>query len=106
MTWAETTQLVLAVATLPVAALFIWRFSRDLWWRTWFGRSLMMIAVAVLVYTLSAVLFRLFGDYHGRSLMIVASSGLTFLAMLTRTVVLINAQNSERRSRALTEHRH
>ena len=107
MTVAEAIQLGLASTTLPAALLFIWRFSRDLWYRTWFGRSLMAIAIAVLLYTLSTILFRAFGPgYWGRDVLIIVTAGLTSFALWTRTVVLIKAQNAEKRSRALTEHRH
>lgn len=107
MSTSEQIAFVFLVATLPVALLFIWRFSRDLWFKTPFGISLMMIAVAIVLATCSSILFRLYGPtYWGRPVMIVATAVLTFLAMLTRTVVLIRAQNAEKRSRALTEHRH
>lgn len=107
MSWPERISFALSCMTLPVALLFIWRFARDLWWKTWFGRSLMMIAVAIVFATVSGILFRLYGfGYPGRGFMLIATSVLTFGAMVARTVVLIHAQNAEKRSRALTEHRH
>lgn len=107
MTTSEKVAFAFAVATLPVALVFIWRFARDLWYKTAFGVSLMMIAVAIVFATVSSILFRLYGyGYWGRPVLLVATASLTFTAMLTRTVVLIRAQNAEKRSRALTEHRH
>lgn len=107
MTNSEKISFVLALATLPIALLFIWRFARDLWYKTAFGVSLMLIAIAIVLSTVSSILFRLYGvDYWGRPVMIVTTWALTFVAMLTRTVVLIRAQNADKKSRALTEHRH
>lgn len=86
---AERIQLAFAIATLPWALGFIWQYAKDPWFKTWFGRSLMMIAVAVLLTSASAILFRLFGpDYWGRPVLLVASSALTFVAMCVRTLVL------------------
>jgi hypothetical protein len=86
---AEKIQLAFAIATLPWALGFIWEYAKDPWYKTWFGRSLMMIAVAVLLASASAIMFRLFGpDYWGRPALLVGSSALTFAAMSTRTLVL------------------
>lgn len=94
---AERIQLAFAIATLPWALGFIWEYSKDPWYKTWFGRSLMMIAVAVLLASTSAILFRLFGpDYWGRPALLIGSSGLTFLAMLTRTLVLRWLQSQDK----------
>jgi FlaA1/EpsC-like NDP-sugar epimerase len=95
----ETVQLTLFVATLPWAVAFIVLYARDRWWRSPFGWSLMMIAVAVTLYSASAVLFRLFGqEYPLRDAMILGSSALTFLAIVVRTLVLRGVQRGERHS--------
>lgn len=99
MTVPETISFVFAAATLPVALLFIWRYSRDLWWRTPFGWSVMLIAVAVVLYSLSSILFRLFGpEYFGRPLLLPLSAAATFVAMLLRTLVLWQVQKYDRRA--------
>ena len=96
LTWFEAIQLSFATATLPWALAFIWLFGRDPWWRSWFGRSLMMIAVAVAATSLSGVLFRLFGpDYWGRPVILVAAAVLAFAAMVTRTFVLRDLQAAD-----------
>lgn len=93
---AERIELAFAVATFPWALGFIWKYARDPWWRTWFGRSLMMIAVAVALTSLSATLYRLFGtDYWGRPVLLVAASVLTYCAMCVRTLVLRWLQASD-----------
>lgn len=94
---AERVQANVAILTLPVSVWFIVLYSRDPWWKTWFGRSLMLIAVAVTIYTLSTILFRNFGDYPGRDVMLVASADITFAAMLMRTLVLRSAQRDDHR---------
>lgn len=93
----ETLQLWVAAATIPVAITFIAAFIPERPWRHWFGTSLLLIAVAVLAYCSSVVLFRLFGDdYPGRALMVTASAGLTLTAMFMRVWVLLAAQRGSR----------
>lgn len=92
---AERVQGNVAAMTLPVTVWFVSLYARDPWWRSWFGRSLMLIAVAVFLYTLSVVLFRNYGDYPGRDIMLVASADATFLAMLVRTLVLRSEQKAD-----------
>lgn len=102
MTWYETLQGWIAFATLPVAAGFIWLFGRpsERWWVTWFGRSLMLLAVGVFAYALSVVLYRSFGDYPGRPALLLTAQTLVLLAMGIRTWVLWRAQRGDR-----TDHR-
>lgn len=93
----ETMQLWVAAATLPVAIGFIIAFVPERPWRHWFGTSLLLIAVAVLAWCLTIVLFRVSGPvYWGREFMVVASSGLTFTAMVMRLCVLLSAQRHDR----------
>lgn len=104
MTLYEKIQLGFAVATLPVALYFIWLFAKDRWAATWFGRSLMAIAVALALQTLSAILFRIYGpDYWSRPFLLPISAGLAFFAILSRTLVLKNAQMKDKRARAASE---
>lgn len=94
----ETLQLWLAAATIPVALTFLVAYIPERPWRQWFGTSLLLIAVAVLAYSSSIVLFRIFGpDYPGRALMVTASAGLTLTAMVMRTAVLLSAQRADRK---------
>lgn len=96
LTWgAEVVQGNVAFLTLPVAACFVYLYSRDPWWASWFGRSLMLIGVAIFVACLATVLFRRFGDYAGRDLMLILSADLTFAAMLIRTIVLRHEQKAD-----------
>lgn len=95
----ESLQLYLAFATLPLALGFILIYVPEKPWRTWFGSSLLLLAVAVLLYTLSVVLYRMLGpDYAGRAQMVTASVSLTFVAMLMRLCVLSVEQWRERRT--------
>ncbi|MFI5426043.1 hypothetical protein [Aeromicrobium sp. UC242_57] len=94
----ETLQLWVAAATLPVVLAFIAFYIPERPWRQWFGTSLLLIAVAVLSWCLTIVLFRIFGDaYPGRALLVTSSAGLTFTAMVMRTAVLRTAQRADRK---------
>lgn len=94
MTWYETTQGVIAAATLPVTLLFLVLFCRpsERWWATWFGRSLFLLALGVLAYSSATVLWRAFGDYPGRPAVLIAATTLVFVAMVIRTAVLWHSQ--------------
>lgn len=97
LTWgAEVVQGNVAFLTLPVAGCFMYLYARDPWWKSWFGRSLMLIAVAIFVACTATVLFRRLGDYPGRDLMLILSADLTFAAMLIRTIVLRREQKADR----------
>ena len=98
MTWYESAQTVIAFATLPVTAYFLFLFAKpsERWWATPFGRSLMLLAVGVFLYSSATVMWRLFGDYPWRPFMLLGATGSAFVAMLIRTVVLHNAQKTER----------
>lgn len=94
----ETLQLWIAVATLPAALVFIVAYIPERPWRHWFGASLLLLAVGVLAYAVSVVLFRLYGPFYpGRDVMVVTSIGLVCTAMWMRTWVLLAAQSRGRR---------
>ena len=99
MTWYETAQGIIAAATLPVTVLFLVLFCRpsERWWSTWFGRSLFVLALGVLAYSSATVMYRAFGDYLGRPVLLLASTSLVFVAMVIRTVVLWRSQRGGRR---------
>lgn len=92
----EDIQLWVAILTLPFSVVFILAYVPERPWRTWFGTSLLLLAVGVLSYTLSVVLYRLFGsDYPGRSILVISSVTLVLVAMAMRTCVLIAIQYRE-----------
>lgn len=92
----EGVQARVYVATAFVALVFMLLYNRDPWWRNWFGRSLQLLAFAVFLWGVSVVLYRVFGDYPGRSVLIIVVADATLLAMCTRTVVLWAAQRRDR----------
>jgi hypothetical protein len=103
MSAAEKAQLIITMPTWFVTVSFIVLYSRrgERWYRSWFGISLMLIAWAVLAYTTSVILFRLYGPgYLGRDWLLVGSALLTLVAMLMRTAVLAAAQHDDRKHRA------
>lgn len=99
MTWYEAAQAWIATATLPVSVVFLLLFARpsEHWWATWFGRSLMLLALGVLAYSCATVLYRWFGDYPGRPFVLLFSTTAVFLAMSIRTGVLWRSQRKGRR---------
>lgn len=93
----ETLQLWTAAVTLPFAVVFILAYLPERPWREWFATSLLLLAVGVLFYVTSVILFRLYGpDYWGRDLMVVGSVGLVCTAMVMRTFVLLSLQRGAR----------
>lgn len=99
MTWYETAQAWIATATLPVSVVFLVLFARpsEHWWATWFGRSLMLLALGVFAYSCATVLYRFLGDYPGRPFVLLFSTTAVFLAMSIRTGVLWHSQRKGRR---------
>lgn len=94
---AERVQGNLAVLTLVWSLWFVWLFKSDPWWRTWFGRSLMLLALGLLLQETAIVLFRQFGDYPGREVLIVVAQDVILAAMVIRTLVLRDAQRRDDR---------
>lgn len=95
MTAAEQISTCFALATLVPAVVFVVLYARpsERWWRSWFGISLMMIAVVLIEYSLSTALFRLYGPFYtGRDFVIVSTSVLAFTAISVRSWVLLKAQ--------------
>lgn len=93
---AEVVQTYIASLTLVTAVIFSALFARDPWWKTWFGRSLMLIAFALFLDSLATVLFRRFGEYPGRPFMLIISANVALAAMVMRTLVLRAAQKRDR----------
>lgn len=98
MTLADHLQLGMALLCLPVTAYFIYMFGKpsERFWRSWFGISLMLLAVAIFIAELSVVLFRFYGlDYYGRDVIRVSAQAMTLIAMGLRTWVLHVAQHHD-----------
>ena len=88
--------LALALLTLPWSVYFIVIYARDGWRRGWFGRSLMAIAVGVLLSCVGSIMVRLYGfDWPGRSWIAVGVWALVLFGMVTRTLVLRGAQRRD-----------
>lgn len=102
---AERVQTNLAALTMAAAVWFVAVFAREPWHRSWFGRSLMLIAVALFLSSLATVLFRTFGEYPYRGVLLVVSGDIALAAMVIRTLVLIGARRRSRGS-ALEEQLH
>lgn len=98
-TWYEIAQAWIAAATLPITLAFLILFMRpsERWWATWFGWSLLLLALGVFSYSLATVLYRFLGDYPGRPAVLIGSTILVFLAMAIRTVVLWRTQRGHHR---------
>lgn len=97
---AERVQTNVAACTIVASIWFVALYSRDPWWRTLFGRSLMLIAVALFMQSLATVLYRVVGEYPGRAFLIVGAADIALLAMVMRTRVLHVAQRDERHQAA------
>ncbi len=93
---AEGVQGRMYVATAFIALVFMALYSRDPWFKSWFGRSLMLLALSIFMVGVSVILYRLYGpDYPLRSVLIIATADTAFVAMLLRTLVLIGAQRAD-----------
>lgn len=94
---AELIQGWIAAINIPVCLYFIRLLGKraERWWTTWFGVSLMYIALHLLVYSTSVVLFRVFGEYPGRDYMLLLSPIIAITAMATRSYVLWASQRQE-----------
>lgn len=107
MPTADDLQLWIAVPAIAVTIVFIGMFARpsERWWKTMFGTSLMLLAVAILIAETTVVLFRIYGpEYYGRDVLRVTAQCMTFVAMALRTWVLFSAQRHDRRSRPHSRH--
>lgn len=101
MTVVDQIQTWLALGCLPVSTAFIVLFGRksERWWRTEFGVSLMLVAVAIFFSGLATALYRIYGpDYPLRDPLRLSAQALALVAMLLRTRVLARAQWHDYRS--------
>lgn len=89
----QQVSLTVLYLTLPVALLFIVAYVPERPWTSWFGTSLLLLAIGVFVAGVAAMLFRIYGiDYPFRELLGAVWIGTVFAAMVMRTWVLIAAQ--------------
>lgn len=99
---------ILAAITLGGAIAFVVLFAREPWRRSEFGRSLMLMAVAVLLFTLTSTLRQFFGtEYPGRTEIRVVAQGFLAYAMWSRFFVLLRLRRGDRlpRTSALSKRR-
>jgi len=88
---------VLASLTGLGALTFVLLFVREPWWRSWFGRSLMTMAVSILIFSGMALLsIRLGQDYPGRDALRLAGYLLLAGSMWSRVYVLWRVRHDER----------
>lgn len=87
----------LSVAILIVYVGFMAEFARDKWWRSMLGQSLMVLAFAIVIFSLLAVARQVFGDdYWGREWFIGIGRTLVVVAGAQRWYVLRKARRSDR----------
>lgn len=99
MTFGEVWSTVASALTLPAVVAFVALYAKpsERWWRSWFGWSLMLMAVAIGLSCLATVLFRIVGHpYPGRDVLLIVGSTVTLVAMVMRTGVLLRAQRRDR----------
>ena len=85
----------LSVAILLTYVGFIIEFSRDPWWRTPLGQSLMVLAFAIVIFSLLAVTRQFLGpDYWGREWFLGIGRFLVLVAGLQRWYVLRKARRN------------
>ena len=88
---------VLASLTGLGALTFVLLFVREPWWRSWFGRSLMTMAVGMFIFASMALLqIRLGSDYPFRGTLRLIGYALLTVAMWSRVYVLWRARRADR----------
>lgn len=79
--------------TIPASLVFIVAYTPERPWTSWFGTSLLLLAVGVLAACLAGMLFRVYGlDYRSRELLGTAWIATVYVAMVMRTWVLLAVQ--------------
>lgn len=94
---AADVQLVGIMLSLPVALLFIVAYLPEHPGRDWFATSLLVLAYGVVIISVVAAMVRLFGPQPWYQYLVTAWIGLTFVALVGRTWVLIEGQWIARR---------
>jgi amino acid transporter len=80
---------VAVVFNLVVTGVFIAIYAREPWRRTWFGQSIMILAIAVLIFSALGTLATFWPDYPFREEIRLLGRVLIAIAMTQRLVVLI-----------------
>lgn len=77
--------------------VFIVSYSLEAWWQTWFGRSLMTMAIGMFIFASMALIsMRLGPDYPFRDALRLVGYALLNLAMWSRVYVLWRARKADR----------
>lgn len=82
------------VFNLIVTAVFIGIYAREPWRRTWFGQSIMILAVAVLIFSTLGTIATFWPDYPFREEIRLCGRLLIAVAMTQRLVVLVRLRSS------------
>ncbi|MGH1563024.1 putative phage holin [Mumia sp. DW29H23] len=89
---------VLSLLIAVGAVAFVVMFAREPWWRSWFGRSLMAMAGALVVFALVVVLTLWLGrHYPGREALRVTGYSLVAVAIWSRVYVLWRVRRDDRK---------
>lgn len=83
--------------SLPVALVFIVSYLPERPGREWFGTSLLVLAYAVVTVSVVAAMVRLFGPQPWYQYLVTAWIGMTGVALIGRTWVLLHGQWMEQR---------
>lgn len=77
--------------------VFVLYYATEPWWRSWFGRSLMTMALGMLIFSSMALIqIRLGSEYPFRSTLRLIGYTLLTLAMWSRVYVLWRARRADR----------
>lgn len=96
-TWINGLNLILLIGALVAATGFIGIYATHSPWRvSVVGRSMMLLAVSVVLLILSGIFYNAFGpDYPGRDLVRVCSFLFLNISLWYQLFVLVRVQNSD-----------
>lgn len=90
------TNILLALAVIPLAG-FIYRYARySPWWATWQGRILFTQKIAMLALVLFYLSSALFGDYPGKEVVKLALIAILVVLFWAMFLALLDAQTEQR----------
>lgn len=91
---------VLSTGSFIVCSVFIPMFLPENWRRSFYGQSVIILALGIWLLTLASVLRQWLGmEYPGRQAIRIAGQGFIFIAMLERTVELAAVKIGRRGAR-------
>ena len=100
MDWSAVTDFVSSMAVLYnliVCTVFIAVFYREPWRRSWFGQSVMILAVAIWVFSVQGTLIEIFGaGYRFQEEVRLFGRILVAVAMTQRLLVLSKLRHADR----------